>query len=100
MLRAEALKAVTHGVAAPNRVFRTLQKTRLRRVIERKSVPSPENGAFHRSRICGFAALFLSFLIVASGSGKALDSGQPATPYLRTVFTPEDGLPDNVVNAI
>jgi signal transduction histidine kinase/ligand-binding sensor domain-containing protein len=100
MLRAEALKAVTHQVAAPHRILRTLQRTRLRRVIERKSAAFPQNGAFHRPRICGFAPLFLLFLIVTSGLGRALDSGQPASPYLRTVFTTEDGLPDNVVNAI
>ena len=62
MLRAEALKAVTHGVAAPNRILRTLQGTRLPRVIERKSVPCRENGSFHRPRMCGFAALFVLFL--------------------------------------
>ena len=100
MLRVEALKAVTHGAAAPRRILRNLQRTRLRRVIERKSVPFTGNSALHKLRICGFAALFLLFQIVASGSGRALDSGQPASPYLRTVFTTEDGLPDNVVNAI
>ena len=91
---------MTHGAAAPNRILRTLQGTRLPRVIERKSVPCRENGSFHRPRMCGFAALFVLFLTVASGSGRPRDSGQPASPYLRTVFTTEDGLPDNVVNAI
>jgi len=86
MLRAEVLKAVTHGLAAPNRILRTLRETGLRRGIERKSVPFPEKGAFHRPRIGGPAALCLLFLIVASGSARALDSGQPVSPYLRTVF--------------
>ena len=100
MLRAEALKAVTHGLAAPNRILRTLRET--------VCVGSSNGRAFHflrRARSTGraFAVLrpcVVLFLIVASGSGRALDSGQPASPYLRTVFTTEDGLPDNVVNAI
>jgi ligand-binding sensor domain-containing protein/signal transduction histidine kinase len=39
-------------------------------------------------------------LIVAALPGRAVDPNQPATSYLRTSFTVEDGLSSNVVNAI
>src|SRR4029077_11540811 len=39
-------------------------------------------------------------LTIAPVPGRALDPDQPATRYLRTTFTVEDGLSSNVVNAI
>ena len=39
-------------------------------------------------------------LTIAPVPGRAVDPGQPATSYLRTTFTVEDGLSSNVVNAI
>jgi hypothetical protein len=44
-----------------------------------------------------FSLLLLALL---SRSALALDPTQPTANYLRTTFTVEDGLPDNVVNAI
>ena len=41
-----------------------------------------------------------ALLAVIAASGMALDPKSPATDYLRTDFTVEDGLPSNVVNAI
>ena len=43
---------------------------------------------------------FLVLLAVLAPSALALDSTQPTTSYVRTTFTVDDGLPDNVVNAI
>jgi ligand-binding sensor domain-containing protein len=40
------------------------------------------------------------FLTIAPKPGHAVDPDQPATSYLRTTFTVEDGLSSNVVNAI
>jgi ligand-binding sensor domain-containing protein len=42
----------------------------------------------------------LLLLAALAPSALALDSKQPATSYIRTTFTVDDGLPDNVVNAI
>ena len=42
----------------------------------------------------------LLVLAVLAPSALALDSTQPTTSYIRTTFTVDDGLPDNVVNAI
>ena len=39
-------------------------------------------------------------LAIAPEPGRAVDPGQPASSYLRTTFTVEDGLSSNVVNAI
>ena len=39
-------------------------------------------------------------LTIAPVPGRAVDPDQPATSYLRTTFTVEDGLSSNVVNAI
>src|SRR5258708_40297669 len=47
------------------------------------------------------AALGMSFaLTIPTKSARALDPKQPATSYIRTTFTVEDGLSSNVVNAI
>jgi lactate dehydrogenase-like 2-hydroxyacid dehydrogenase len=47
------------------------------------------------------AAVGLSIVLaIASEPGRAVDPDQPATSYLRTTFTVEDGLSSNVVNAI
>jgi hypothetical protein len=46
------------------------------------------------------AAVGLSIVLaIASEPGRAVDPDQPATSYLRTTFTVEDGLSSNVVNA-
>ena len=37
---------------------------------------------------------------IAPGPGRAVDPDQPASSYLRTTFTVEDGLSPNVANAI
>ena len=87
MLRAEAHKAVTHGATTQNRIFQARQNTRLR-------------PPFHGMGIRSCATLLLLFLIVALVTGRALDSDQLASGYLRTVFTTEDGLPDDEVNAV
>ena len=39
-------------------------------------------------------------LRIAPGPGRAVDPDQPASSYLRTTFTVEDGLSPNVANAI
>jgi len=43
---------------------------------------------------------FLLLLAALAPSALALDSTRPTTSYIRTTFTVDDGLPDNVVNAI
>src|ERR1700722_17216303 len=46
-------------------------------------------------------ALGLSFaLTISTKSARAVDPNQPATSYIRTTYTVEDGLSSNVVNAI
>src|SRR5580658_3207124 len=42
----------------------------------------------------------LALLTIFSGYALALDPTQPASSYIRTAFTVEDGLPSNVVNVI
>lgn len=43
---------------------------------------------------------WFSLILLLSPSALALDPTQPTAGYQRTTFTVEDGLPDNVVNAI
>ena len=43
---------------------------------------------------------FAIVLTLAAKSACAVDPDQPATSYIRTTFTVEDGLSSNVVNAI
>src|SRR5579863_5384205 len=53
-----------------------------------------------RPLLWGASVRFLILLSVAAKSILAVDPNQPATSYIRTTFTVEDGLSSNVVNAI
>ena len=55
---------------------------------------------FTRIQLLRASVGLLIALTIAPGSGRAVDSDQPATSYLRTTFTVEAGLSSNVVNAI
>ena len=49
---------------------------------------------------CKVAMVLAAVALACCVSAHALDPNQPATSYLRTTFTVEDGLSSNVVNAI
>src|ERR1700761_2632953 len=49
---------------------------------------------------CKVAMVLAAVALACCVSAHALDPNQPATSYLRTIFTVEDGLRSNVVNAI
>src|SRR5260370_10380554 len=53
-----------------------------------------EPGRSSSIRICPVCVMILAGSVVALGSSRTTDD------YIRTNFTVEDGLPDNVVNAI
>jgi signal transduction histidine kinase/ligand-binding sensor domain-containing protein len=55
---------------------------------------------FGKSSRAYFFGLALVFMHIPPVAGRAVDPDQPATSYLRTTFTVEDGLSSNVVNAI
>ena len=55
---------------------------------------------FARFQLFGAAVGFSTVFIIATKSACAVDPEQPATSYIRTTFTVEDGLSSNVVNAI
>jgi ligand-binding sensor domain-containing protein len=55
---------------------------------------------FARSHLSGAAVGLSIVLTMAPGPAHALDPHQPATSYIRTTFTVEDGLSSNVVNTI
>src|ERR1700754_1994111 len=49
---------------------------------------------------CKVAMVLAAVALACCVPAHALDPNQPATSYLRTTFTVEDGLSSNVVNAI
>jgi ligand-binding sensor domain-containing protein/signal transduction histidine kinase len=53
-----------------------------------------------RFRFCRAAVGLAILLTIAAKSTRAVDPTQPASSYIRTTFTVEDGLSSNVVNAI
>jgi len=55
---------------------------------------------FTRFRLCSAIVGLSIVLTMATESARAVDPSQPATSYIRTAFTVEDGLSSNVVNAI
>src|SRR5260370_28048166 len=55
---------------------------------------------FKRFQLCSAIVGLSIVLTIAPEPGHAVDPDQPATSYLRTTFTVEDGLSSNVVNAI
>ncbi len=54
----------------------------------------------HSENLCIRAIAILWLWIAVLGLARALEPGRPTSEFLRTVFTTEDGLPDNEVNAI
>ena len=55
---------------------------------------------YPRSRACRVIVGLSIVLAMSTKSARAVDPQQPATSYIRTTFTVEDGLSSNVVNAI
>lgn len=55
---------------------------------------------FARSQSCKASVALAIALAIAPTPARAVDSNQPATSYIRTTFSVEDGLSSNVVNAI
>ncbi len=54
----------------------------------------------NRRRFYKTTVQLIALLTVATESARAVDPNQPASSYIRTNFTVEDGLSSNVVNAI
>jgi len=74
-----------------------------RRVHDLTGADRQQPGAllmFTEFRKCTVAVGFSIVLTLATKSARAVDPEQPATSYLRSTFTVEDGLSSNVVNAI
>ena len=55
---------------------------------------------FTRFQLCWVSVGLAIVLTMATKSARAVDPDQPATSYIRTTFTVEDGLSSNIVNAI
>src|ERR1700736_3846578 len=72
-------------------------RRRLNRLLSAPLVPRLP--MFMRFQLCR-AAVGLSTVLMAPKVARAVDPKQPATSYIRTTFTVEDGLSSNVVNAI
>ena len=54
----------------------------------------------HSENPCIRAIAILWLWVAVLSSARALEPGRPASEFLRTVYTTEDGLPDDEVNAI
>ena len=65
---------------------------------ESESCTGQMNAAISKYAVLYSCSLLL--LALLARSAMALDPTQPTTNYIRTTFTVEDGLPNNVVNAI